>query len=177
MTDMTSPKPWERQPDEPVECYARFHIYLLLGPSRNLTAAYQIWANGSSRPPGSLNKEAAFWRWTERAFAYDQDKREEEAALEQARAAAARQRRLQQIEKLLDDSVAAIDRADLKDLSKEEARSLLPTLRHFFACAIELQRREMPQNHAPNHDNLSQNANAALDEERERLLEAAYPDE
>ena len=95
MTDMTSPKPWERQPDEPVECYARFHIYLMLGPSRNLTAAYQIWANGSSRPPGSLNKEAAFWRWTERAFAYDQDKREEEAALEQARAAAARQHRPQ----------------------------------------------------------------------------------
>ena len=131
----------------------------------------------ADRSGSPCTKDAKKWRWTERAFAHDQDKREEEAALELARAAAARQHRLQQIEKLLDDSVAAIDRADLKDLSKEEARSLLPTLRHFFACAVELQRREMPQNHAPNDDNLSQNANAALDEEYQRLLKEAYPHE
>ena len=177
MNNSQSPKPWLPMPDEPPEWYDHFHTFMSLPPPRTLSAAYRKWTGSDGRPSGAVHEHAKKWRWTERAFAYDQAKREEEAALELARAAAARQHRLQSIEKLLDDSVAAIDKADLKDLSKEEARSLLPTLRHFFACAVELQRREMPQNHAPNDDNLSQNANAALDEERQRLLEAAYPDE
>ena len=42
MTDDTSPKSWQPQPDEPPEWYDRFEIYLSLGPSRSLAAAYRI---------------------------------------------------------------------------------------------------------------------------------------
>ncbi len=34
MTDDSSPKSWQQQPDEPPEWYNRFHTYLTLGPSQ-----------------------------------------------------------------------------------------------------------------------------------------------
>jgi len=40
MTENTSPKPWRREPDEPVKWYDRFHIYMMLPTPRTLTAAY-----------------------------------------------------------------------------------------------------------------------------------------
>ena len=44
MTDVSSPKSWQQQPDEPPEWYNRFHNYLTLGPSQN--------GFGGARDPG-----------------------------------------------------------------------------------------------------------------------------
>ena len=71
MTDDSSPKLWQPQPEEPPEWYNRFHIYLTMGPSRTLTAAYRIWADSHSKLSGTVSKQAANWRWKERAMAYD----------------------------------------------------------------------------------------------------------
>jgi hypothetical protein len=66
---------WDRQEGEPAAAYARFLRYRNLGPGRSVAAAYVA---GTSRhkkacdgPPGSWGREAARWRWVERADAWD----------------------------------------------------------------------------------------------------------
>ena len=149
VTDASSPKPLQPQPDEPPEWYDRFHLYLTLGPSRSLSAAYRIWTDSHGKPSGTASKQFALWRWKDSAMAYDQANREEKAAFEAARAAGARERRLRRMEKIIDDTAAALDTADLKNLFQEQARALLPSLRLLFASTVELQRRELQSQLGP----------------------------
>lgn len=142
MTENNSLKPWERQPDEPLEWFDRFHIYLSLGPSRNLTAAFRIWSGSQGDLSGTAGQKAKEWRWKERAIAFDQAKREERAAYEEAREAEARQRRRYYYDIILEDSAVAIKTADLKNLTTQEARDRLPSLRHLFVNIAEQQRRD-----------------------------------
>ena len=121
MTDDSSPKPWQPQPEEPPEWYNRFHIYLTLGPSRTLAAAYREWANSDGKPSGAASRQSAKWNWNERAMAFDQANREEKAAFEAARNAEARERRIRKNNKILESVAAALDTADLENLSTEEA--------------------------------------------------------
>lgn len=143
MTDITSPKPWDREPDEPVEWYDRFHIYMTLPSPRTLIAAYRKWTGNNGDPSSTAREMAARWRWKERAFQRDQANREEEAEREQARADEARERRLSVIEELTEGTTAALIKADLKNLSAEESRDRLPSLRQLLATLVELQRREL----------------------------------
>ena len=76
MTDGTTPKDWEQQPDEPPKWYNLFHIFLRLGPSRTITAAYRIWAGGNSKLSSTASKRAKEWRWEKRAMAEDQTNRQ-----------------------------------------------------------------------------------------------------
>ena len=77
MTENTLPKPWQPQPDEPPEWSDRFHVYLMLGPSRTLAAAFRAWTNSDGSPSGTASKQAKEWRWQERALACDQANRAE----------------------------------------------------------------------------------------------------
>ena len=77
MTDDTSPKPRQPLPDEPPVWYNLFHTYLTLGPSRTLESAFRVRANNSGSPSGTVSKQAAKWRWKERAMAYDTANRQE----------------------------------------------------------------------------------------------------
>ena len=86
MTENTPPKLCQPQPGEPPEWDDRFHIYLMLGPSRTLAAASRSWTNSGGNHAGAVSKHAANWRWNERALANDQANRQEKAAPEQARA-------------------------------------------------------------------------------------------
>ena len=169
-TDNTSPDPWEQRPDEPPKWYTRFRIFLRLGPSRNLTAAYRIWANSQGRPSQTARKKSREWHWEERAIAYDKAKREEKAAFEAAREAESRERNLHLNSKIFDAINAAFDIADLKNLTKEEARALLPTLRGYLSTASELQRRHKQSSLASDH--LSAGSGwPELDPESERILD------
>ena len=108
-----------------------------------------MWANGDGKLSGAASRQDTAWRWKERALAYDQPNREEKAALEAVRAAEARDRRLRRMEKIIDDTAAALDTADLKNLSQQKARGLLPSLRLLSASTVELQRRELQSPLAP----------------------------
>lgn len=175
MTETASPKPWEQQPDEPPEWYDRFHTYLTLGPSRSLTAAYRAWADSKGNPSKTASNRYNKWNWVERALAYDQATREEKAAFEAAREAEARERRLHRLEKIIEDSAAALDIADLKNLSPQEARALLPSLRLLFSSAVELQRRELQSAPASDHFPAASGW-PELDPEIEKILDM-YADE
>ncbi|MCY4412902.1 MAG: hypothetical protein OXC27_20785 [Caldilineaceae bacterium] len=173
-TDKTSPGPWEQQPDEPPKWYTRFRIYLRLGPSRNLTAACRIWANSQGRPSQTTRKKSKEWRWEERATAYDKAKREEKAAFEAAREAESRERNLHLNSKIFDAINAAFDIADLENLTREEARALLPTLRGYLSTATELQRRHKQSSldHLPASSDWP-----VLDEESKKILHLYNADE
>jgi hypothetical protein len=91
-------KPWDRLPDEPAAQYSRFLVYLSLGPSRSLVAAYRAYSAGTTTPgttadatdateptasngaeegsqrlhaPGSWSRASARWEWPRRARAHD----------------------------------------------------------------------------------------------------------
>ncbi len=143
MTENTTPQPWKQQPDEPSDWYDRFHVYLMLGPSRTLTAAFRAWAKSRGTPSGALIERARKWRWKERALDYDQAGREEQATFAQTRLNFARERRLHHAQTHFGDVSAAISNANLADLSQEEARAMFPHLRPFFNSLVEHERREL----------------------------------
>ena len=177
MTNDTSPKAWEQQPDEPPNWYNRFEIYLGLGPSRTPTAAYRIWTGGSnSKLSSTASKRAKEWRWEERAIAYDRANREEKAAFEAARVAEARQRNRRLNTKIFETISVIFDTADLTNLTKEEARALLPSLRGYLRTASELQRRDLQS--TQDDDQLPTSSGwPVLDPEAEKILDRFYADE
>jgi len=69
-------RPWDRQPDEPLEAYARFLSYRNLGPGRSLPRAQRCHAGGRQgknwqRACGAWNNESAKFDWPSRAAAWD----------------------------------------------------------------------------------------------------------
>lgn len=79
--------PWERQPGEPEEWYARFLIYKDLGMSRNLHRAYKAERADTPFPmppttgtPISWTHNSRQWHWKERAEAWDKELYEIRAA-------------------------------------------------------------------------------------------------
>jgi hypothetical protein len=86
-----TPKPWERQPQEPAQAYAKFSYYLQLGPGRSLGQVAQ--AFGIS--PQRVRELSARWRWTPRAAAWQTEVARRRREQERAQAQAARQRHLQ----------------------------------------------------------------------------------
>ncbi len=176
MTDDTSPKPWDQQPDEPLVWYNRFHIYLTLGPSRSFTAAFHEWSGSDGKHSSTVSQRAKEWRWKERALAYDQANREEKAAFEADRAAEARERRIRRNNKILESVAAALDTADLENLSTEEARALLPSLRLLYATTADLQRRELQS--TQDDDQLPSSSDwPVIDPTAEKILDDHYDDE
>ena len=176
MTNDSSPKPWQPQPEEPPEWYNRFHIFLNMGPSRTLAAAYREWANSDGKPSGAASRQSAKWNWKERAMAYDQANREEKAAFEADRAAEARERRIRRNNKILESVAAALDTADLENLSTEEARALLPSLRLLYATTADLQRRELQS--TKDDDQLPSSSDwPVIDPTAEKILDDHYDDE
>ncbi|MCY3903223.1 MAG: hypothetical protein OXF62_17275 [Caldilineaceae bacterium] len=170
MTDAQERKPWDRMQGEPFDWHARFQIYRDQGPSRSLAKAYREWTDSSGKPSKTTKAKAKEWRWEERALAYDQHQREGEAV----RADAARLRRLDHIHKILTVIAGVIDQAGLEDLSEEEARALLPTVRPLFHKLLEQERLELPTLPKPGeHD---QNKLPDLYDEAERVLDT-YPTE
>ena len=170
MTDVQPRKPWEQMENEPIEWYARFQVYLDQGPSRTLTGAYRKWTRRNGKPSRSTSERAEEFNWEERALASDQHQREGEAV----RADAARLRRLDHIHKILTVIAGVIDQAGLEDLSEEEARALLPTVRPLFHKLLEQERLELPTLPKPGeHD---QNKLPYLYDEAERVLDT-YPTE
>ena len=176
MTDDSSPKPWQQLPDEPPQWYDRFEIYLRLGPSRTLAAAYRIWAGSQGRPSKTARERAEEWRWQERAIAWDKANRKEKAALEAARSAESRERNLRLNSKIFEAISAVFETADLTNLTKEEARDILPSLRGYLRTASELQRREL-QTPLDNDQLDASDGWPDLDPVAEKILDSYVADE
>lgn len=81
----TKPNPWDQQPGESDQSYARFLSYLILGPFRTVKQAYADWHKKNRKSNKSLAREqvkatcvSGAWtndclhfRWRDRATSYD----------------------------------------------------------------------------------------------------------
>ena len=71
MTNYSLLKHCRSKPNKSSKWFNRFHTYLTSGPTRTLTSAFRAWNNSNPSPTGTAGKQAAKWRWQERAMAYD----------------------------------------------------------------------------------------------------------
>lgn len=80
--DETERKKWDQLENEPDRAYARFLVYLHLGPGRSIEKAYQSEENGRKRKSssGTWNDDSANYLWVERAAAFDVEKLSERGA-------------------------------------------------------------------------------------------------
>ena len=70
--DGGQPKPWDRQPGEPEDCYYWFRLYLTQPIPRKVAQVARLIGTNSERT--YLSKIARQWRWEERAICFDADK-------------------------------------------------------------------------------------------------------
>jgi len=103
MTNNNEKKPWDRQKNERGYTYSLFNEYLKLGPLRTITKLCTKLNNSPlfPHPPNkrALQKQAATWRWRERAEAYDENRINQERQELEVRARDRLIKRLEQNEK------------------------------------------------------------------------------
>ena len=142
---------WDRLPGEPTGWFDRFEIYRALGPDRSIEQCYHAWvdaAGGSAKahrgPRPSRHWYAAAHRydWTGGAHAYDDNFRQQLRAAEADQRFDARRRRLALVGGLLEGVGAALSRLDFDQLTVDEVRELLPTLRIMLKDLVQMERLE-----------------------------------
>jgi len=135
---------WDRLPGESGIWYNRFDLYRLLGTGRSLDATYRTAANlESGRAGASWWSNAERWEWQRRAEAWDVVERDLLRAAEEERRRDARERRLYLLGEVRESSWKALLAANLSELSEEEARGMLGSLRLLFMESLKGERLEM----------------------------------
>lgn len=140
-------KPWDQQPGEPQMWYARFKMYLALGPLRTYRAAYKqvTGARGGKvqvHTPQTWYTHPNQWGWRERANAWDVYQRNLLALSERDLRVALRQRRVNTVEDTLETIRSALDTADIAAADQDLARQWLPQLRVFLRDMLVVERQE-----------------------------------
>ncbi len=135
---------WDRLPNEPVLWYDRFDTFRLLGTGRNLDAAYRACRKIESGRAGAVwRKNAEKWNWQERAEAWDAAERERFRAEDEERRRVAREARIELLQSARAGAWKAIQNAHLSELSEEDARSMLGSLRMLLMDALRGERLEL----------------------------------
>ena len=124
--DGGQPKPWDREPGEPEDCYYWFRIYLAQPIPRKVAQVARLIGTNSDR--SYLSQIARDWRWKERAVFADADK-----AQQIVNQAEMREQLL--LDQLFDaqfqgllDTTQAIQNAELDRMDRDEARGHLAQL-------------------------------------------------
>jgi|GEM_PF-1970863 len=137
---------WDMQPGEPPRWYARFEVYRSHGPHRTLMNAYRECAKIEGlvaiQPDPYWYEISRKWAWQARACAWDAVEREQARATEQERRFDIRERRLQMVDRTLSAVYTVLEKADLANMTKQEARDKLPTIRMMFRDMINAEVRE-----------------------------------
>ena len=144
------PQPWDQQPGEPDRWFGRFQIFLQLGPTRTLRAAYQGTRRGAGDPQAPAHgfanhlwcNAARSWHWRARAAAWDVHQRDLFALGEYNARLARRQRRLALIEEQLERVCTALEQAGIDNLDLHEARTLFPQTRVYLRDLLAAERLE-----------------------------------
>lgn len=136
---------WDRRIGEHPLWYARFESYRLLGPGRTISAAFRV-ATGKDI---SHRAGASWWQhfradeWQRRAEAWDITERDRLRAADEERRRAAREERLRLLGESRKQVWAALSSANLAELSQDDARQMLGTLRIFLFETFKGERLEM----------------------------------
>ena len=137
---------WAQQPDEPARWYSRFELYRIMGPNRSLNGAFRLAAQlvglKSSGASPTWRRAAKRWRWAARAAAWDEVEAARLAGLDAAQRLDRDAQRMEMVDDLLKAVYGALHKAEPENMSKEEARRALPTLRMFFRDLLVAHRTE-----------------------------------
>ena len=127
--DGGQPKPWDRQPGEPVDCYHWFRLYLSLSIPRKVAQVAKLIGTNSDRT--YMSKIARRWRWKERAALVDADKAEQIVIqFEMRNQLLLDQLFNAQFQGLL-DTTQAIENAQLDRMDRAEARGHLSPITRY----------------------------------------------
>lgn len=162
--DGDQPKPWDRQPGEPSDCYYWFRLYLILPlPRKVAQVAKQV---GTNSERTWMSKIARKWRWKERAMLFDAD--EAERIVVQAEI-----RKQLLLEKLFEaqfhgllDTTLAIANAEIDRMDRDEARGYLPQLARHQLGLLRITAQQSEQTSEGSQEELNQARLAQLVEER-----------
>ena len=136
---------WDRRLGEPIRWYARFELYRLLGSTRSLDGAFRADSgrDASHRAGASWRRNYRAWEWQPRAEEWDAVERDRLRAAEEERRRAAREERLRLLGEARKQVWAALSSANLAELSQDDARQMLGTLRIFLFETFKGERLEM----------------------------------
>lgn len=139
--------PWDSWPNEPKRWHERFIHYRDMGRTRSIDGAYRIAAIEEgllgTRSTPAWRKNAKEWFWWDRADAWDTYYRKRIEVEDQDRRVDAREKRVRIIDKVLHMVTRALVIADLPNMTTEEARRQLPTLRVLLRDMLFADRLEM----------------------------------
>ncbi len=147
--DSAPEKPWDRQPGEPTLWFKRFSVYLLMGPTRTVTAAYCD--EFARRHPGKTCKPrsathwrvlSARWNWRTRADAWDKEQLTLAGVAIRNKLVALQAQRLDMTAELINQARTVLHNAHLEDADETQARSLVGEMRLLMRDMAVLQQRE-----------------------------------
>jgi len=140
---MAELKPWDQQPGEPDRWYGRFQQFLSMGPERSVLRSFrQARKRPQSTGSSEWSAQALEWRWRERAHAWDDWQRNLLALTERNLRVGLHHSRVAVTEEVIDVLRGVIDRAELTEADRDQARAWLPHLRPFLRDMLVVQRQE-----------------------------------
>ena len=144
------PKPWERQPGEPMRWYDRFdRFYRAQGPDRNIKKAYHLWREHKGRPAKPRTGTSSSWidnhekwDWKKRAEAWDMEERQLRIIAEEEKRAEMLQEHITLARALWQRGAATLQQMREEDtiLTHEQARQYIKD-----GINLERQARGMPE--------------------------------
>ena len=124
-------KPWDQQPDEPRLWFKRFSLYLLMGPTRSVAAAYcdeftRRHPGKTCRPQSATNWRviSSRWNWVRRADAWDKEQITLAGVAIRNKLVALQAQRLDMTAELINQARTVLQNAHLEDADETQARCL-----------------------------------------------------
>lgn len=148
-SESTPEKPWDQQPEEPTLWFKRFSVYLMMGPTRTVAAAYCD--EFARRHPGKTGKKrsatnwrvlSARWNWRGRAEAWDKEQITLAGVAIRNKLVALQAQRLEMTAELMNQARTVLQNAHLENADETQARSLIGEMRMLVRDMAALQQRE-----------------------------------
>ena len=142
-------KPWDQQPEEPRLWFKRFSLYLLMGPTRSIAAAYcDDFARhhpGKTCKPTSATKWRVIssrWNWVRRAEAWDKEQIMLAGVAIRNKLVALQAQRLDMTADLINQARTVLKNAHLENADEAQSRALIGEMRMLVRDMAALQQRE-----------------------------------
>ncbi len=142
-------KAWDQRAGESNLWHKRFSLYLLMGPTRSLQAAYR--EEYARKHGGATTKKetasnwktmASRWQWSQRAKAWDQEQLAMAGVALRNKMLALQEQRLDVTAELINRARTVLNNAHLEEADQAEARAMIAEMRMTVRDMAAVQQRE-----------------------------------